>query len=997
MRQCIGAWRGVVLLAALCGAAAAPAAGIKSDLGDYAHDVWTTRDGLPHNTISDMAQSSEGYLWLATWEGLVRYNGNEFRLYDRGSEPALRDSAIAALYAGRHGGLWFADSRGNLGHWQYGDRLRYWGRAEGLPGTVIDSVFEDAQGQVWVTLNGTGLGRLQPGSGRFDLLRPVEQGSGFVGIRPVQGDDGRLWIGTLRGLMYVDGDHLLPAPATFGLPSGLAWPYRAPDGRIWVVAGDTLYRMEGDALHAWRSLPRAGRITALLQDGHGVVWVGTENRGVLRVDEEGIEQVGRMQGLPEGRVAVLFEDHEHSLWAGVNGGLYRMREALFGSIGVQAGLGNDFVRTLASDEHGRVWVGGSSGVDAVAPDGSIHHTVLKPANANRGEVSVLSLLALDGELWVGTYGDGLYRLRDGHTLARYDHDDGLPNNHVRSLARARDGGLWVGTRQGVALLRDGVMQPLRGPGLPRTLVHALLETERGELWIAALSGLYRYADGVAEQIPLGNGDEDGRRVLALYRDAARDTLWVSSDRGLYRLHDGKLAHVGLEQGLPVDAVFQMVVDAHGSAWLGSNRGVLRMDYAELDAVADGRVERVGVDLYGNRDGMANVQGNGGSGTSTLLAPDGAVWFATAGGAVVVQPERMRRFRELPAPAVVVEGLLADGRPLSFVEQGEVRVPAGTRRLAISYAALTYLSPQGVHYRSRLDGFDSDWVPRGSHRTVEFTSLPPGDYTFRVEAANGEGAQAGEGAVLRLRIEPYWWQRTVVRVAAVLVLVLLAFGLYRRRLAQYRRDTKRLERLVDERTVDLKRKAEQLAEADHEKQGLLDRLGAQARLLERQAHQDPLTGLPNRRAFEERAVAEVARMQGGAALSLAVLDIDHFKRVNDERSHAVGDAVLRRFAQVAGEACRPGDFIARHGGEEFVLLLPGLPLEAALALCERLRAAVQASDLIEVAQGLPVTVSIGVVEGQGRGDLDALMQAADAALYRAKNAGRNRVESAGRLA
>jgi len=994
MHRCIGAW---TLLLALCMAPAALAAGVNGDLGDYTHDVWTTRDGLPHNTINDMTQSGEGYLWLATWEGLVRYNGNEFRLYDRRSQPALRDSAIAALYAGRNGGLWFADSRGNLGRWQSGDRLRYWGRAEGLPGTVIDGVFEDAQGQVWITLNGTGLGRLQPASGRFDLLRPAEQGSGFVGIRPAQDDAGRLWIGTLRGLMYVDGDRLLPAPDTFKLPPGLAWPYRAPDGRIWVVAGNTLYRMHGDELRAWRTLPRAGRITALLQDGYGTLWLGTENRGVLRVGEDGVEQVGRGMGLPEGRVAVLFEDHEHSLWAGVNGGLYRLREALFGTIGVQAGLGNDFVRTLAEDGQGRVWIGGSSGLDAVEPDGRIHHVVLQPANANRGEVSVLALLALDGELWAGTYGDGLYRLRDGHTLARYDHDDGLPNNHVRSLARARDGGLWIGTRQGVGLLRDGVVQPLQAPGLPRTLVHALLETERGELWIAALSGLYRYADGVAERIPLGDGDDDGRRVLALYHDAARDALWISSDRGLYRLRGGTLAHVGLEQGLPVDAVFQMVVDGHGSAWLGSNRGVLRMDYAQLDAVADGRAERVGVDLYGNRDGMANAQGNGGSGTSTLLASDGAVWFATAGGATVVQPERMRRFRELPPPTVVVEGLLADGRPLSFVEPGEVRVPAGTRRLAISYAALTYLSPQGVRYRSRLDGFDRDWVPRGSHRTVEFTSLPPGDYTFRVEAANGEGAQTGEGAVLHLRIEPYWWQRASVRVAAALALALLAFGLYRRRLAQYRRDTTRLERLVDERTGDLKRQAEQLAEADREKQGLLDRLGAQARLLERQAHQDALTGLPNRRAFEERAAAEIARMQAGAALSLAVLDIDRFKRINDERSHATGDAVLRRFAQVAGEACRPGDFIARHGGEEFVLLLPGLPLPAALALCERLRAAVQDSDLAEVAQGLPVTVSIGVVEGAGGAGLDALMQAADAALYRAKNGGRNRVESAGRLA
>ncbi len=984
-------WRALAALLVLCGIAVPALAG---DLRDYTHDVWTTRDGLPHNTISDMAQSSEGYLWLATWEGLVRYNGNEFRVYDRRSQPALRDSAIAAVYASRRGGLWFADSRGNLGCWQSGDRLRYWGRAQGLPGTVIDSVFEDAQGMVWITLNGTGLGRLHPASGRFELLRPPSDGAGFVGIRPVQDDAGRLWIGTLHGLMYVDGDRLLPAPAAFGLKPVLSWPYRAADGRIWVVAGDTLYRMQDGGLQHWRTLPQAGRITALLQDDYGTLWLGTENRGVLRLDEDGVEQVGRAMGLPDGRVAVLFEDHEGSLWAGVNGGLYRLREALFSTIGVQAGLVNDFVRTLAQDAGGTVWIGGSSGLDGVAADGGIRHVELPPANANRGEVSVLALLAAGDEVWAGTYGDGIYHLREGRVLARFDRDDGLPNNHVRSLAPARGGGLWVGTRQGVARLRDGRVEPLQGAGVPHTLVHALPETPR-ELWIAALSGLYRYADGVAEKVPLGEDDDGGQRVLALYHDAARDALWVSSDRGLYRLRGGKVAHVGLAQGLPVDAVFQMVVDPAGSAWLGSNRGVLRMDYAQLDAVADGRLARVGVDLYGNRDGMANAQGNGGSGISTLLAADGAVWFATAGGAAVVQPARLQRFRELPAPAVVVEALLADGRPLPFVEQGQVRVPAGTRRLAITYAALTYLSPQGVRYRSRLDGFDRGWVPRGSHRTVEFTSLPPGDYRFRVEAANGEGAPAGAAAVLGLRIEPYWWQRTSVRIAGALALAMLAFGLYRRRLVQYRRDTARLARLVDERTGDLKRQAEQLAEADREKQGLLDRLGAQARLLEQQAHQDALTGLPNRRAFEARARWEIERAQRERRpLSLAILDIDHFKRINDERSHAIGDEVLRRFAAVVGQACRADDFLARIGGEEFVLLLPGLPLDAARAACERLRAAVAGPVLAQVAQGLPVTVSIGVTEAGAGATPGVLMQEADAALYRAKHGGRNRVESAG---
>ena len=178
----------------------------------------------------------------------------------------------------------------------------------------------------------------------------------------------------------------------------------------------------------------------------------------------------------------------------------------------------------------------------------------------------------------------------------------------------------------------------------------------------------------------------------------------------------------------------------------------------------------------------------------------------------------------------------------------------------------------------------------------------------------------------------------------------------------------------------------------------DRLRAQAQLLERQAYQDALTGLPNRRAFEERIGEELRNLYAGqGALSLAMMDIDHFKRINDQRSHAIGDEVLRRFAQVVGRACRSDDFLARIGGEEFVLLLPRLEQDEALAACERVRAAVEHSDLGQVAQGLPVTTSIGVMQAVAGTSPDALMQAADAALYRAKHGGRNRVEGAARPA
>ena len=962
---------------------------VQLELRDYTHDSWGTRDGLPHNTILDIAQSRDGYLWLATWEGLVRYNGNEFRVFDRSSQPALRDRSIMTVFPGRDGGLWFADLRGNVGHWKPGDDIQLWGRAEGLPGNGIDSLYEDRDGQIWIAFNGLGLGRLQPDSGRLDILPPAEFGAGFVGIRPVQDEAGRLWLGTLHGLMYAEGGQLLPLQGGSGVPKGVVWPYRAPDGHIWVIADGDLYRLDQGQLRLWRSLPQAGRITAMVQDRHGAIWLGTENRGILRLTSQGVETLGRSQGLPEGRVGTLFEDHEGSIWAGTNGGLYRLREALFTSLGTEAGLSSDFVRTLAEDASDTLWIGGSNGLDGVARDGRIRHIPLKTDKAT--EMSVLALLADGGDLWVGTYGNGLQRLRDGHVLRHYGVDDGLPNVQVRALARRRAGGVWIGTRRGVAWLQDDTLQAPPVQGMPHTLVHALLDTPEG-LWIGAASGLYHLAGGRAEKIDLGGAD-GAQSVLALFQEPSGKALWASTDRGLFRLQHGKVAHVGLEQGLPIDAVFQMTLDTQGAAWMGSNRGMLRMDHEQLNAVADGRESRLAVQVFGDRDGMASAQGNGGSGISTLLTRDGRVWFATGKGAAAVQPARLQRFQAQIPPAVVIERLAADGERLSVREGQPVVVPAGTRRLVIDYAGLTYLSPRGVSYRTRLDGFDRDWVPRGNLRAVEFTSLQPGNYTLNVDAANVEGGAPGRPALLQLRIEPYWWQREWVRLGGGMLLLLSAVGLYRRRSVEFQRDSMRLERLVQQRTDDLHRQTLRLAAADSEKQGLLERLQQQAGVLEQQAYQDALTGLPNRRAFEDRIAQELEQVQHGRTMSLAMMDIDHFKRINDQRSHAIGDAVLRRFAQVLGEACRTDDFLARIGGEEFVLLLIGLDQQQAYLACERLRAVVEHSDLATVAEGLPVTTSIGVMQAGAGMSADALMKAADAALYRAKHAGRNRVESA----
>ncbi len=954
-------------------------------LRDYVIDRWTSREGLPHNSLRGLAQTPDGYLWLATWEGLVRYNGLDFTVHDRGSVPALPDNGVGTLYVDPAGALWLSDSRGNLGRHTPDGRWRFWNSGGAWPQALIHAMTMDRQGRLWLLFEGRGLGCLHP-DGRFEYAEP----SGGAPLRSsfpkmaVDASD-RIWIGGLEGLIYRDVDgRFHRAPEVFGLPPGLAWPYRAPDGTVWFVVGERLYRLRGDRAEQVREIPGQGHFTAMLQDRRGDLWLGSENRGLLRIGPHGVEYPPAGEVQPPGRIVNLLEDAEGSIWVGANGGLFRLRETLFSSYTKRDGLGGDYVRALLEDRRGELWIGGANGLDRLPADGPAAPVSLRPGPP----LSLLSLAeTADGDLWAGSYGEGVFQLRDGRLLRRYGQADGLPAGHVRAIVPAAGGGVWVGTQHGPVRIAQGRVQP-REDGLPRALVTALASID-GELWMGSVEGASVLRDGVVRRIPLES--LSGARSVFGFQRIGGD-MWIATDRGLYRERAGQLARVGLEQGLPVDTVFQIVADRIGNAWISSNRGVLRAGMADLHAVADGRLARLQVDRYDETDGMPSAQGNGSSAPSMILRRDGSVWLVTAGGVATVDPSRWRSMAGRLPPPAVIENVALDGRPLAWRQlPPQARLPGG-RRVSVSYTGLSYLLPERIRYRTRLEGVDEHWIERGSQRSVDYIGLPPGDYTLRVAAAHPGGPWGAREATWRFSIAPLWWQRTSTWIAAALLLALALGVLYRLRTRRYRRRAERLERRVAERTQRLRQQTEQLMRADQEKSRLLEQLREQAQAFERQAHEDALTGLPNRRHFDEVMLREHARARrSGRPLCLMILDLDHFKMINDGHSHAVGDLVLREVGRMLASACRASDFAARVGGEEFAMVLADTALADALAVGARLRGLFASQQDWGGIAGLKVTFSAGLVQLR---DADAtpaeMMQRADEALYRAKSSGRDRV-------
>ncbi len=952
--------RGVWLLLLLC-LCAGPAAGSPSTpLDGYFKEVWTTREGLPHNLVHDIVQTHDGYLWFATWEGVARYNGIEFRVFDQRDVPALRDSGVLALRLARDGGLLLGTASGGVvryhaGHWSV------WPGAEAMPRDQVIDLVEGHDGELWVGTHSSGVLRIDSNG----VITPFSMEAGLPSrsvLKMLQGEDGTIWAATMGGLARYSGGRFIAQGAAQGLPPGQAFcVVSGPDGRVHVGMERGVWRQEGE-----RFVPLAldmppSNVTRLRVQADGTLWLGTITGLYRHRKGYGLERIGNADGLPNEQVSALWQDREDSLWVGTNGGLLRLRDAPFSTFGVRDGLPSAYVRSVLADAQGTLWIATSDGL------GWLRDGRFGAADSRDGLPgdSLLSLArARDGGVWVGSYSHGV-ALWDGRVRRQLDSRSGLTGNQVRALLETADGTLWVGTSRGLNRVDvRGIRHYTVAEGLPSDFVIALHQDRHGVLWVGTSNGLARIEGEQVRAYPLQ--EFAASNVFGLH-ETDDGTLWLATNQGLIRRRGEDMHLIGTAQGLPVTKVFQVLEDGEAHFWLTSNRGMLRVARRELEAMADGRQAAMDVEWFDEGDGLASAQNNGNSGPAAWRTADGRLWFATAGGLAMTSPGRIHELTRKPPP-VVIEEVRVDDRPVPL--QTTLRLPPGTRKLELHFAGLSYQIPKKIRYRYRLDGFDPDWVERGSLRFAQFTNLAPGEYVFRVAAAHPNGGWSQEEARIVLQVQPQLMQRRDFRLGLAALALLALYGLYRWRVHALQAAKRQLGAQVDERTRDLR---------------------VQAEAFERQAREDPLTGLMNRRAFDEALAREFASaVRDDTPLTLVLADLDHFKRINDGYSHIAGDAALRAAADTIRAHAGKRVPVARWGGEEFVLLFPGLAREDVLARCEQLRQAVAAIDTSGFAPGFSMSISMGVAERVGLTHHEKLINRADAMLYEAKRNGRNRI-------
>jgi ligand-binding sensor domain-containing protein len=743
------------------------------EVSAFGHTAWLTENGLPQNTVHSVMQTRDGYLWLATEEGLARFDGIKFTIFDKQNTPQLKSNDIHALFEDRRGALWVgtADGLAQLAEGKFTAFTNVDGAA--ATGLDVESVCENREGTIWVATS-SGLLRVRDGGLTTDGIPESLRSDHIQAL--FEDREGALWCGTSNGLKRLkDGTVVSYTAQADGLVSDSVQAIcQDRTGRLWFGTLDGLSSLEAGRFKTYTTLDGLpnDRVISLKADREGGLWVGTAN-GLCRFADERFRLFKAGDDLSRQIILSIYEDAEGSLWVGTeSGGLHQLKDRKFTTYTVEDGLPSNLIKAIYEDGQGNIWIGTYEGLSLLRDGKFTNYTTRDGLSSN-------IILALSGDrqgnLWVGTP-DGLNRFKD-QRFTVYTSADGLSNDFVRSIYADNQGDLWIGTRGGLTRLKNGAFDSYTTrDGLPNDFVGTIHEDAEGSLWIGTLGGLSRLRDGKFTTYTTRDGLSSDV-VISLYEDGERN-LWIGTNGGgLNRLKGGRFTAYTTKAGLLDDVVYRIMEDGRGRLWLSGNKGIFHVEKKELDEFDAGRRDSLSPTAYGTADGMLTRESSGGGHPAGWRGSDGKLWFPTIKGLAMIDPAEIR-LNEQPPP-VVIEQLRIDDE--SVVPGLRIEIPPGKTRFDFYYTGLSFVAPEKVRFKYKLEGFDKDWVDGGARRIAYYTNLPPGNYRFRVLACNNDGVWNEAGATFDFYLKPHFYQTYWFYILCALGLGLLIRQLYRLRL------------------------------------------------------------------------------------------------------------------------------------------------------------------------------------------------------------------------
>jgi len=821
----LAAWLAVVL--------AGVAVGLRAE--SCLTKIWTADEGLPSSSVTSLAQTPDGYLWVGTYNGLARFDGVHFKSFFPADTPELTQPRIQALATDVQGTLWITTYDNALVSYRDGRfHLERRSRSEInipliLASTSSNSwLFASATGEivrreraspleepVWTELASPGaqryLFRCVDDSGVCwfttrdsrivrllgdDLVPLPAEAVGWEGeIRSLVADArGGVWAGTTKGVWRWDGNQFRDVRATNGAVEYVAekiLPLR--DGSVWVW-GDAQLRRQVD--RRWvREVPEWGPLLGdagghemlMYEDAAGGVWIAHYGNGLFHIAANGeLQRLSSTNGLPGDRIWTWFQMRDGTVWAGVDrGGLVNMRKRQFRVLGQAEGMPSAAVLSVCQDEAGTMWFGTSGGGLCREQDGRVESL---PVSGDAAENFVFSMAPqAGGGLWLSaSSGEDLFLYQDG----KIERGPWLVHG-IKSMLVDRSQRLWMGTKSGLNWWTPNARRGFTArDGLAPSPVRALVEDQDGQVWCGTDDGtLYRCSSDQVEAFH-PSGALSAAPISALLPDT-NGVIWIGTfSGGLMRFREGRFDRITASDGLASDLITQLLEDDQGWLWMGTQQGLSRVPKSALNDFLDGKLPRVDCINYGIYDGLPTLECAANYQPACARSRDGRLWFATMKGVVSIQPDELHR-NPVP-PNVVVESVLVDGEPVDAAH-GKVVVPPGRRRLEFQYTGLSFKAPDQILFRYRLSSIEKDWVDAGYERSVNYNMLPPGSYKFEVLACNSDGVWSGKGAAIALVVKPYFYQTAWFGILlTALVVGGLVFAVRRHTARKYRAELQRLE-------------------------------------------------------------------------------------------------------------------------------------------------------------------------------------------------------------
>jgi ligand-binding sensor domain-containing protein/signal transduction histidine kinase len=739
----------------------------------YQFDVWNSENGLPQNSVNAILQTRDGYLWFATFDGLVRYDGIGLEIFDKGNTEGILSNRFSTLFEDRQGIFWMGTEDGMLTKYQNG-KFHTYSKNDGLLNLQIFKIEEDERGRLWLVTSG--------GLTLWENNRAIhyEPKDFAPAIKERWRRMGNLWwCQDINELHILTGGRVIH----YSKPQDLAKLhiealYEDQYGIIWMRTTENILVKLQDGKVTFYPLknrfPNFQISATACQDRKGNIWLETYVTG---------ESQDRISCLKDGlltrygqshAVMAIYEDREGTIWIGtVSGGVYRVREHAVTMLSEKDGLSFNHVYSVFEDSAGAVWAGTWGGGLNCYKDHKFTHYAKQDGFFSDRVTTIFE--DKRGVLWVGTDG-GMSCFKNGRFI-KYMNYPGLPN--VWAMCEDRAGNLWFGTDAGLICYRNGSFTTYRmNNGLPGQTVNALLEDHLGNLWIGTTGGLACFTNGNIVSFTVNDG-LSGNRIRSLYEDAG-GAFWIGTyDSGLTRLKDGRFTRYTVKEGLFNNGVFQILEDVQGNFWLTCNRGIYRVSKQELnDFAEDSRRSLMSV-AYGAKDGLLKTECNGDRQPAGWKMRDGKLWFPTMGGIAIIDPDKINR-NPMPPPLVIQEVRL-NNEPVELSH--EIRIPSGTDNLEIHYAGLSFIKPEQVKFKYKLEGSDKDWIEAGDRRAAYYNYISPGEYTFTVIAANSDGIWNQTGQSLRVIVLPQWYEKRwfqVLSISGAVLGLLTALWLWQKR-------------------------------------------------------------------------------------------------------------------------------------------------------------------------------------------------------------------------